>query len=263
MIDRYGESGAALVVFLHGSPANRKAALGIARALPPGIELLVPDLPGHGSRAGEPFAIDRSLEVLAETIAREGRPAVVAGDSLGGYLALAAGSRVPGVMAVVAGGCTFEMRGAASRLALASDLPLRLARRIAGARCLGRAIDFILPYVIDRESARAVSAAGLRLEARGESIRALAALDTGALVEACHVPIVFVNGSRDWPTRAGERRFLARARAAELVLAAGSPHGASLFAPAVFAAAIVRAVARGRDGSDMIGGPDRVAGGPG
>ena len=49
------------------------------------------DLPGHGRLAGEPFTLERCVEVVDEAVdeAPEGAPVVLVGHSLGGYVAMA------------------------------------------------------------------------------------------------------------------------------------------------------------------------------
>ncbi len=59
------------------------------------VGLTLVDLPGHGSRAGEEFTLERCLEVIDASLPR-GVPVVLVGHSLGGYAAMAyAARRVP------------------------------------------------------------------------------------------------------------------------------------------------------------------------
>ncbi|WP_449061068.1 alpha/beta fold hydrolase [Planomonospora algeriensis] len=68
------------------------------------------DLPGHGSRRGEPFTMEAAARAVAdgiEGVAGPGGRAVVAGLSLGGYVGIAAAERFPDrVAGLVAMGCT-------------------------------------------------------------------------------------------------------------------------------------------------------------
>lgn len=59
-------------------------------ALCPGIDLSTLDLPGHGTRIGEPWSMDGAVALLADRVrelAADGAPVLVAGHSLGGYVA--------------------------------------------------------------------------------------------------------------------------------------------------------------------------------
>lgn len=63
------------------------------------LEVVTPDLPGHGARATEPFTLDAAIDVIDAAVesviamSPSGRPApsrvVLAGHSLGGYAAMA------------------------------------------------------------------------------------------------------------------------------------------------------------------------------
>ncbi|MBD5655925.1 MAG: hypothetical protein IAI50_12205, partial [Candidatus Eremiobacteraeota bacterium] len=154
-------------------------------------------------------------------------------------VALAAAARAGDAIAgVVAGGCTWTMTGAAGALARASDLPVAALTKLVGpARMLAFA-ETLVPRVTDAPTARAIVAAGLRLEARGESLRELAGFDLVAIVREIRVPIAFVNGRYDWPTRAGEGGLLRAARDASLVIAPRCGHGVGILDPQTFARAL-------------------------
>jgi pimeloyl-ACP methyl ester carboxylesterase len=170
---------------------------------------------------------------------------VLAGDSLGGYLALEAGARIPhGIGGIVAGGCTWSMTGLGGVLARASDLPARLLERVLGETRLEALGIAILRRFVGAECAQIIAAAGLRLRSRSESLDELRGVDLARLVAQIRVPIAFVNGANDWPTRAGEGALLAAAHSAERVIAPGVGHGVGLLAPGTFAVAIGSVVGR-------------------
>src|SRR5690606_27618414 len=101
------------VVLVHATRASRTMWLrqpaGLAQAR---VTAVPPDLPGRGRRAGEPFTLDGAVAAVEEAAASLAGDVVVAGLSLGGYLALhwAARTERP-VAAVVAAGCTTRPRG--------------------------------------------------------------------------------------------------------------------------------------------------------
>jgi pimeloyl-ACP methyl ester carboxylesterase len=53
------------------------------------LDVVVPDLPGHGARSAEPFTLDRAVGAVAAAVEAEpsGGRVVLAGHSLGGYVA--------------------------------------------------------------------------------------------------------------------------------------------------------------------------------
>ncbi|HEY8307625.1 MAG TPA: alpha/beta hydrolase [Lapillicoccus sp.] len=62
------------------------------------LEVVVPDLPGHGPRSAEPFTLDRAVGAVAAAV-EAGVPAervVLAGHSLGGYVAATYAATYPG-----------------------------------------------------------------------------------------------------------------------------------------------------------------------
>jgi pimeloyl-ACP methyl ester carboxylesterase len=245
-VDRYGSPGMPLVILVHGAVANRKTWLPVARELSARFEVWCPDLPGHGSRRSENFTLAGALEAVAALVA-DARPphAIVAGDSLGGYVALASAARDPiGVAAVVAGGCTWTMTGAYGALARASDVPVALLTRAIGRDRMLRASESLVPLVADPDVAREIVGTGLRLESRSESLRELAGLDLVALVREIRVPIAFVNGRYDWPTRAGERALLHATSDASLAISPRCGHGVGLLDAPLFARTIEALSAR-------------------
>ena len=85
------------LVLLHGSQLSGAQWARYGALLGPDVELVVPDLPAHGSRRGEEFTWERALEVVTEAVegGDAGAPVVLAGHSLGGYLAMAWASEHP------------------------------------------------------------------------------------------------------------------------------------------------------------------------
>jgi non-heme chloroperoxidase len=222
-----------LVIAIHGAVANAATWIPLERALGDAIDLCAGDLPGHGLRRNEPFVFERAVDELSARVLDEAarRPVVLAGDSLGGYLSLAVAARAGAVLrGVVAGSCTFPMRGIATmlaRLSLVAD-PLVPAGAIAALMRRSCAPDV----------AEAILARGLVPAMRGATLRALLGRDVLADVAAIPVPIVFIDGQFDIPIVNVALHFARRARSGSLIVVRRAAHGVGLTHPAAFAGAV-------------------------
>ena len=81
------------LVLLHGTRMNA----GFWRdypALLPGVRVVTPDLPGHGSRGAEDFTWEGALATVEQALPADG-PVVLAGHSLGGYVAMSYAAAQP------------------------------------------------------------------------------------------------------------------------------------------------------------------------
>ena len=80
------------LVLVHGSRLASSQWAPQVPLLRDRVGLTLVDLPGHGSRAGEEFTLDRCIDVIEECLPTEG-PIVLVGHSLGGYVAMAYAAR--------------------------------------------------------------------------------------------------------------------------------------------------------------------------
>lgn len=85
-----------LLVLVHGSLFNAEEWSGYAQLLP-NCDVVAVDLPGHGTRTRAPFTTSAAIQVINEAVAkkRPGQLVVLAGHSLGGYMAAAYAARYP------------------------------------------------------------------------------------------------------------------------------------------------------------------------
>lgn len=91
------------LVLLHAFPLDSRMWADVAAALPAGVPVLAVDLPGLGAAQGVPLpgpALEASADAVAAALAQDGQHrAVVAGLSMGGYVALALLERHPDLVA--------------------------------------------------------------------------------------------------------------------------------------------------------------------
>jgi pimeloyl-ACP methyl ester carboxylesterase len=243
MTDRFGPSGGPLALLVHGAVANRVTLHPLARALAArGIGAWTPDLPGHGERRGERFTFASALAMISALRREAGNaPIVLAGDSLGGYLALAAAGLGAPPRGVVAGGCTFSLHGRRSLWAALTDAPLSAIEAMAGRARTAALLEAAFGRLTgDPGLAAAVAAAGLRPAARRESIGELRRFKPAVAIRAIHAPVTFVNGALDLPLVWATRRYAALAPGGRAVVVPRVGHGVFTLAPDAVAEEIAR-----------------------
>ncbi|MFI6508389.1 alpha/beta fold hydrolase [Streptosporangium sp. NPDC050855] len=184
-----------------------------------------PDLPGHGTRRGEPFTMDAAVSAVADAVDAVGGRALVAGLSLGGYVGIAAAGRLPErVAGLVAMGCTARNPATARLYRFAASLAARdpaLADRL-GALALRR----LLPG----PAGEAAVAGGLSSEVLPQVVDAVSGHDQLAALASYPGRVWLVNGARD-PFRSQERDFLRACRDGRLILIPRRGHLGVLVAP--------------------------------
>ncbi|WP_082599894.1 alpha/beta fold hydrolase [Agromyces sp. Root81] len=203
------------------------------------------DLPGHGSRIGEPFSIDAALQEIDAALNPSGSgdadpalPRLLVGLSLGGYLSIEFAARHPDRLdGLVAASCSTRPRGA----------PLGGYRRLAAAigrmPDRGRGLnDAMARLFLSPEAADDVLAGGVALDVMAPVLEAVGDLDPVRALSAIDVPVWLVNGRFDH-FRLEERRMLQATRNGRLVIVPRATHLVSLIRPDDFAAIVLGAVA--------------------
>ena len=251
-----GREGATRIVLLHGTRFSG-AQWSAYPALLPHAELVTPDLPGHGSRGGESFTLEAALAVVDEAVgasldgsvgaAQPGERVVLAGHSLGGYVAAAWAARHPdaldGLVLIGAAG------DPSSRLATAYRGFATIVQRVGAQRS-----DALVEPVWRRALG---DAAYDRLAGPGASYAPLADAWT-AVIGACgpHLlddvicPVLILGGGLDQlHVHAG--RYAARARDARVVTVPRATHLFPITQPER-TAAILADFVDGLDGLDGL-----------
>ncbi|WP_110589008.1 alpha/beta hydrolase [Microbacterium suaedae] len=210
-----------------------------------GIAAEAIDLPGHGTRMGEPWSLDEALGSIDRAVSRaaERGPVVLVGHSLGGLLSTAYVGRAgaaPPVSAFVGACCTAFPRGAGlTAYRLMARGVLRLPNQ--GRWFIQRALDAQLPP----ETRADLEAGGYALGAEDGALASLADLPLArALVRLQHraLPVWFVNGEWD-QLRVGERTFTRLVPRAELIVVPRTTHLLTTMRPRVTNAVLDLAIA--------------------
>lgn len=206
------------------------------------VEPVAIDLPGHGRLAGEEFTLERSVEVVQEAAASAGagRPVVVVGHSLGGYVAMVHAARHSGDLAgVVLAGCSASPTGpgAAAYRSVAA-----LTERIGSERMRRGTVRF-LRRRYPPEVSEPVVAGGYFAEPTAAAWREVMTRCRPELLGAVRCPVLLLNGQLD-QFRLGVRGFLRACPEAQVEVLPGATHLANLDRPEAFADAVLRFVDR-------------------
>ena len=236
-----GPLGAPAIVFVHGTRVTHAVWTPQLTALADEFRTVAVDLPGHGTRADQPFTLAGAADVVGGAIdALPGGRAIVVGLSLGGYVAMDLAARTPErVSGLVLAGATSEPVGAmrAPFLVFAWGL----------GTFSGAPIDAASRWYFERrfppEVAGPIVAAGFWPRGGAQAVRAVARERFLPKLAAYPGRTLLINGALDLPFRLGEGRFARVATDARRVHLKGATHLSNLDRPVAFTAA-VRSFAR-------------------
>jgi len=194
-------------------------------------DILTPDLPGHGTRAGEKFTLAAAVATLTD-IAKQLAPSpiVLAGDSLGGYVTLVAAAELGDQLkGAVLGGCTMNFRGPQMLVYQAQIALTKMLRPETIRARFETRIRQEFP-----QAAGAILSGGLAVNAYEQAVEELRKVDFRAVLASFKPPLILVNGSRDYLHVLGEKGARAANPRADFRRLDGIGHGVSLLRPAAF-----------------------------
>lgn len=213
------------LVLVHGTRMDARQ-WGPYRQLLPDVEVVAVDLPGHGSRLGERFTLDAAVATIAEAVdgAGPGRRVVLAGHSLGGYMATVYASRyavrppLP-IDELVLVGATADPR---SRLSLVYRLFARTLPRV-GAERAARGMNRVMGWLGARGEMAELLPGGEAYAALPDAWRAVMDECGPDLLSRVGCPVLLVNGQLD-QMRVHVDRYAAAARQARVVTVPRATH---------------------------------------
>lgn len=215
------------LVLVHGSQVSGAQWSRYAALLGPDVDLVTPDLVGHGSRRSEAFTWEDALADIDAAVdgGAPGVPVVLAGHSLGGFLAMAYAARHPhrlaglgllGATAVPTG------PGAAVYRALA-----RVEQRL-GVDRMSRTLDRQFDWMLPPEVAALIKEAGYGLEAIPAAWAGVMATCRPEMLAEVTCQVLVVRGQFD-QIGVHARRFARAAVSAPWVRVVTVRHGLHVF----------------------------------
>lgn len=204
-----GPDDAPPLVLVHGIWLSARMWDPHAARLASRFRITAPDLPAHGALQDRQFTLEDAVArvdaAVSEASAATGRRPLVAGTSLGGYVALAYGAAHPDrTAALLVHGATARPEGFTGRV-------YRTAARVfekLGPERTTRLADRALRRQLPPESYTAVVSGGLAVRGFSEVVGDLTRRDFLEVAARVHVPLLLVNSRSDLLFRAQEKTFL-------------------------------------------------------
>ncbi len=188
-------------------------------------DVVAMDLPGHGSRIGESFQLERAADSVVQVLDEvEVEQAVLVGLSLGGYVALAVAAMDPRrVDGIVLSGATASYRGwgGFSTKVYARVFPLFGDK-------LREKSDASLRRIAPPEFADEIMTEPGSVEGGGQALRDIPGRDYRRMAARYPGPLMVLNGERDVINRREEVDFLKHRPATTVQMVVGGGHACSL-----------------------------------
>ena len=228
-----------VLILIHGATGNGRMWDAVRRHLGPRWRVIAPDLPGHGARRNETFTLQAAVDTVVAA-AREVAPApvIVAGDSLGGYTALASAAALPRaqLLGLVLAGASANFEGRALRALLVRQwLVVGLGTLLGDSRMAKLLAKDLRKMGLSDDDIQAQLDSGLNPRVFPQAVRALRGIDFRGRLAAVEQPVLIVNGSKDKLFVEQESSFLAVAHQASSHRIEGCDHGVSLRRSSEFA----------------------------
>ncbi|MFE5623473.1 alpha/beta fold hydrolase [Streptomyces virginiae] len=226
------------IVLVHGTRFSAGQWSPQLAALRTDFPVTAVDLPGHGTRAAQPWSLKAATEVVASAVDSLDRgPALVVGHSLGGYVALEFARLRPELLrGLVLAGASASTRGAwaAPYRGVAALVPRIPADRLT--RWNDRLLRRLHPPEVVEATIRAGYAFHTLPAAWGE---VLGRFDARAMHHV-KAPVLILNGEKDTVFRSGEREFARAHPDARIELVPRARHLANFDDPRAFTDAVRR-----------------------
>jgi pimeloyl-ACP methyl ester carboxylesterase len=199
----------------------------------PDYDVVMPDLPGHGTAVGQRFSSHAALEVIGAAVegGEPGTLVVLVGHSLGGYMAMAYAAQSPRRLAglVLMGASAVPLGlGAAAYRGFA-----RLLDRVGHDR-MARVSDRVIARLTSPEVLTALLEGGASYEATADAWETVMAECRPEMLREVACPVLLVNGQFD-QLGIHARRFAGACHDARVVVVPRATHLLPLTHPSLVA----------------------------
>ena len=211
----------ALLILLHGTAMNGGQWAPYPALLGDVADVVAPDLPGHGARSAQPFTLAAAVQLVHDIVATAGgRPVVLVGHSLGGYIAMAYAEQHPQALAGLSPiGAAAEPKGLG---ALVYQQLARLYGAVGDER-MARLTGWSFRRLIDPRVAQALQARGLNYAPLQAAWSEVVAHCSARQLRHVACPVLILGGQWD-QLHVHARRFAAAAPHGQVVTGARRHH---------------------------------------
>lgn len=229
----YGRDDGHPLILVHGATVSQASWVQQIDDLGREYRLAAVDLPGHGGLAGEPFQMERAVDILCRVMDQVmTRPMLFVGMSLGGHVATLAAARYPdrtAGLAIAGASMNFHgLTGAWTRFAGWMMLRLFSENRLRAS------LQAKIRQAWPAAAASAQLAEGVWPLGAAQSFAELPRYDFRAEMARLCAPVLILNGEHDRPNRKGAPAFAAAARQARVEVIPGAGHACAVEQPQAF-----------------------------
>lgn len=220
------------IVLLHGGGLNQAMWLPQLEALDKEFDIVAIDLPGHGRNADVVFTLDGAIESVARSIeAGTSGKVIVAGLSLGGYVAIAHAAKYPGqISGLFLSGCCVSYFGFIGAIARLNTIMLRY---VSSKRQRTMQVNMLKEVTTNRIIEEMIRV-GLVPGSARDGLNEVIGVDFLSKMKKIETPVLIANGENDRLNRKFQNKFVVTLHDGSARLFPGCGHLCSLEKPDLF-----------------------------